>query len=88
MTKPITRQREYISGRISHEVMAIVIIFTFLAAILNISISPRVPEWHEPDSEYVGHIVSKTVITHWVDSMRGRFGIRDTFGCFSRIQNC
>ena len=59
MAKPVTRQREYVSGRISNKVMAIVIFFTFVAAILNISISPRVPEWHEPDSEYIGHVVSK-----------------------------
>ena len=53
-----TKQREYASGRISNEVMAIVIFFTFVEAILNILISPRVPEWHEPDSEYRGHVVS------------------------------
>ena len=47
MTKPIIKQREYVSGRISNGVMAIVTFFTFVAAILNISISPRVPEWHE-----------------------------------------
>ena len=66
MSKLITRQREYVSGRISIEVM--VIFFTFVAAILNISISPTVPEWHHPDSEYIGRVVSKTVIKHWVDS--------------------
>ena len=64
MNKPIRRQREYVSGRISNEVMAVVIFFTFVAAILNISISPRVPEWYEQDSLYkiIGHLVSKTVI--------------------------
>ena len=45
--------------------MAIVICLTFVAAILNISISPRVPEWHKPDSEYIGYVVLKTVITNW-----------------------
>ena len=64
MAKPNTRQREYVSGRISLEVMANVISFTFVAAMLNISISPRVPEWNEPDSGCIGHIVSKTVIQH------------------------
>jgi len=29
-----------------------------LAAILNFSNSPKVPEWHESDSQRVGHIVS------------------------------
>ena len=54
MAKPKSRQREYVSGRISLEVMAIVIRFTFVAAMLNISISPRVPEWNEPDSGCIG----------------------------------
>ena len=46
MTKPIIRQIEYVSGRISHDIkcMAIVIFFTFVAAILNVSISPTVSE--------------------------------------------
>ena len=26
------------------------------------------PEWYEPDSENIGHGVSKTVIKHWVES--------------------
>ena len=65
MIKPITRQRECVSGWISNEVKAIVIFFTFVAAILNISISPRVPQWHGPDSDHKGHVVSKT---HLVDS--------------------
>ncbi len=58
------RQRKYVSGRISNEVVVFIICFMFVAAILNISISPRVPDWHEPDSQYIGHVVSKTVIKH------------------------
>ena len=49
MNKPTPRQREYVSGRISNEVIAVVIFFTFVAAILYISISPRLPEWYEQD---------------------------------------
>ena len=30
--------------------------------------SPSVPERYEPDSENIGHGVSKTVIKHWVES--------------------
>ena len=52
-----------------------------------ISISPRVPEW--PDSEYIGHIVSKTVIKHWVDSNvrstpKSQFGCRTKFNARSK----
>ena len=39
---------------VSFDVVAVFVLFLFaaaiLAAILNISISPRVPEWHQPDS--------------------------------------
>ena len=56
------------SRRISNEVMVIIILFMVVAAILNISISPRMSDWHEADSEYVGHVVSKTVVKHRVDS--------------------
>ena len=58
--------------------MAIVIFVTFVLAILNIS--PRVPERHEPYSEYIGHTISKTVITHWVDS-NARSTPKSLFGC-------
>ena len=59
--------------------MDIIIFFTFVAAILNISISPWVPEWHHPDSEYRDHVVSKTVIKHWVDS-NARLTPKSLFG--------
>ena len=39
-----------------------------LAAILNISISPRTPEWHESDSEYVDNKVLLSSNKLWVDS--------------------
>ena len=39
VTKPTTGQRVYVSGRISKEVMVIIILFMFAVAILNISIS-------------------------------------------------
>ena len=68
MTKPAAKHREYVSERIRYEVMVIVILFMFVAAILNISISPRVSDMHEPDAEYIGHVVSKTVLKHWEDS--------------------
>ncbi len=46
--------KKYIPKSINSEVMAVFMLFLFaaaiLAAILNISISPRVPEWHQPDS--------------------------------------
>ena len=44
-------------------VVVFIIFLMSLAAISNISISPRMLEWHEPDSEYIGHIVSKTIIS-------------------------
>ena len=62
MTKPITRQRVYVSGRTSDYIVVIIICFMFVAAILNISISTLVPECHEQNSDYIGHVVSKTVI--------------------------
>ena len=97
MAKHITRhrerEREYVSGRISNEATAIVILFTFVATILNISISPRVPEWHEPDSEYIGHVVSNIVIKHWVDSNarstpKSPFGCRTVGGMHSSLATC
>ena len=60
MTKPINRPREYVSGRISNEIMAIVIFFTFVAAILNISISPRVPFYL-----YTASCVSPVLPSSW-----------------------
>ena len=46
--------KKYVPKKINSEVMAVFVLFIFaaaiLAAILNISISPRVPEWHQPDS--------------------------------------
>ena len=57
VTNHITGQRVYVSGRISNEVMVIIILFMFAVAILNISISSRVPEGREPDYEYIGHLV-------------------------------
>ena len=74
------RQREYVSGRISDEVVVFIILFRFMGAILNISISPRVPEWHEPDYQYIGHVVSKTFIKHWVDT-NARSTPKSLFGC-------
>ena len=50
MTNPIARHGENVSGTISNVIMVIRILFRSVAAILNISISPRVPEWHQPDS--------------------------------------
>ena len=88
MVKPITRQ--YVSGRISNEVKAIVIFFTFVAAILNISISPTVPQRHEPHSEHIGQIVSKT---HLVDSdarstRKSMFGCRTIAHGFASVSVC
>ena len=44
----------YIPKYINSDVVAVFVLFLFaaaiLASILNISISPRVPEWHQPDS--------------------------------------
>ena len=71
------RQRKYVSGRISNDVFFI-ILFMFVAAILDISISPM--EWHQPDSQYIGNVVSKTVITHWVDP-NARSTPKSLFGC-------
>ena len=60
--KPILRRKKYVTKWINNEVMTILQFFTLaaaiLAAILNISNSPSIPEWHEPDSQIVGHIVS------------------------------
>ena len=58
MTNPITRHGENVSGTISNAIMVIRIFFRSAAAILNISISPRVPEWHQPDYVSVDNNVS------------------------------
>ena len=58
MTNPIIRHGENVSGTISNEIMVIRILFRSTAAILNISISPGVPEWHQPDSVSVDNKVS------------------------------
>ena len=61
------RQRQYVSGRIRNKMCGFYC-FMFVAAILNVSISPRVPEWRGPDPQCIGHVVSYTFIKHWVDS--------------------
>jgi len=55
--------------------MTILQLFTLaaaiLGAILNISNSPRTPEWHEPDSQIVGHIVSYSAKNFGRTAMHG-----------------
>ena len=58
VTNPITRHGENVSGTISNEIMVIRIFFRSAAAILNISISPRVREWHQPNSVSVHNNVA------------------------------
>ena len=49
---PTIRPKKYVSKLINNGVMAVFMFAAaILAAILNILISPRVPEWHEPDYE-------------------------------------
>ena len=55
--EPAAKHRAYVSERISNEVKVTVICFMFVPAILNISISQRVPERHEPGAEYIDHVV-------------------------------
>ena len=47
------KHRKYVAGRISNEVVVFIIFFMFVSAILNISISQKVPEWHEQYSIYI-----------------------------------
>ena len=78
------KQRKYVAGRISNEVVVFIIFFMFVSAILNISTSQKVPEWHEQYSIYIGHVLLKTVIKHWVDS-NARSTPKSLFGCRTTV---
>ena len=66
------RPKKYVPKWIKNGVMAVFMFAgAILAAILNISISPRMLEWHETDYEWVGNKVTKTTTNFWWSPMQG-----------------